>query len=654
MSGTDRGPVAPHPSRPDALWLSALGVVAVGILLQAASAVADRWVPSGDDGYWSMMARSVFSSHPPLLGSSSSGAAATGYGFHHLGPVGFYLLAPFVAAFGGIGVAIGTSVINAVCAVTAAVAVRSAVGQRAGWFAVFGSALLAFAMGSELLVDPWNPHLATFAFWCALCCCWAVLSGSPWWAVPGVVAGSVALQTHLSFVPPSALVILVLLLGAAWAGTHSVPAHSVPDHSVSRWRGWLPVLTALAVGLVLSLPMLIQQFFADGPGNLSEVLSSRNPPGQQLGLQTGLRTLSQVFDPTNFLPKSWFPQVIEPDRLASIWVVLVALLAVIVLDVLVLRRRLQPRAALSFALLLLLAGVWFAARLPVRLFGVPMALVRWAWPLSLFVCVVSLDALCSILQEQRLMRRSKPATITSAASVPSQAFRWGFFAAVVVLTLANLVPRDEGSGARREFRVAVNETISDAGQVIETLNQPLIKVNYHPLAAETTVALMDYLDERGLSFAVSDPVVLGQAGTYRAPTGTETVTVVLAGGSAALDAPAPGFERIAITDPLSDQELRWFIRERALVEERLGLFLDRYLTEKQLQEQVRVSKNARLNLKETGWAALLCGEYAELPVGSQQVEQLVVSNQDRQRLCSLSTKIEGGLVAVDVGPPPQP
>jgi hypothetical protein len=109
-----------------------------------------------------------------------------------------------------------------------------------------------------------------------------------------------------------------------------------------------------------------------------------------------------------------------------------------------------------------------------------------------------------------------------------------------------------------------------------------------------------------------------------------------------------------MTDPLSDQELRWFIRERALVEKRLGQFLDRYLTEKQLQEQVRVSKNARLNLEETGWAALLCGEYAELPVASDQVEQLVVSNRDRQRLCSLNTKIEAGLVAVDVGPPPQP
>lgn len=181
----DRTAVVHDEGAVDPWWLAALLVLALGVAVHAVGAVRSGWVPSGDDGFWSIMSRSVFSSSPPLLGSSSSGGVTTGEAFHHLGPLGFYLLAPFVWLFGSIGVALGAAVLNAASVVVAAVAARSGVGRRAGWFVLLGGALLCFTMGSELLVDPWNPHLATLPLWCGLACAWAVLCGRPAWAAPG-------------------------------------------------------------------------------------------------------------------------------------------------------------------------------------------------------------------------------------------------------------------------------------------------------------------------------------------------------------------------------------------------------------------------------------------------------------------------------------
>ena len=59
-----------------AVAVAAVALVGLVILGHGVRAVLIGWIPSGDDGYWSIMARSVFSSRPPLLGSSSSGGAS--------------------------------------------------------------------------------------------------------------------------------------------------------------------------------------------------------------------------------------------------------------------------------------------------------------------------------------------------------------------------------------------------------------------------------------------------------------------------------------------------------------------------------------------------------------------------------------------------
>ena len=426
----------------DRVWVAAVALVGLVILGHGARAVLTGWIPSGDDGYWAIMARSVFSSRPPLLGSSSSGGVVTGTGFHHLGPLGFYLLAPFVAVFGGVGVAVGAAAVNAAAAVIAPVAVRRGVGERAGWVVVVATALLAFTMGSELLVDPWNPHLAVLSLWCALCCAWAVLAGGVAWGAAGVFFASLSLQTHLSFVPVAGIAGVVLLVGTAWGCAHRERAEGAP-----WWRRWLPLFAALGAGLLANLVVAVQQLFGAGPGNLTNALSSGTGQEQPIGVEAGARTVAQAFDPTNWLPGSWFPQVIRPAELASPWLVVGVFVVLVGLEVLAVRRRsTRSVPALTLVLVLVVVSVWVAAGLGLRI-GVPMTLARWAWPVALLTVAVVVDVVVGMWLE-----RTPDVSPDGARSTASPLVRWSGLAAVVLLCTANVVPRDEGSGAKEQFR----------------------------------------------------------------------------------------------------------------------------------------------------------------------------------------------------------
>lgn len=634
----------PEQPRPiDRVWVAAVALVGLVILGHGVRAVLIGWIPSGDDGYWSIMARSVFSSRPPLLGSSSSGGVVTGTGFHHLGPLGFYLLAPFVAVFGGVGVAIGSAAINAAAAVVAPIAVRRGVGERAGWVVVVGTALLGFTMGSELLVDPWNPHLSVLSLWCALCCTWAVLAGGVGWGAAGVFFASLTLQTHLSFVPVAGIAALVLVVGTAWGCAHRARVEGAP-----WWGRWVPLFAALVSGLVANLVVLVQQLFGAGPGNLTNALTSGTGQELPIGTEAGARTVGQAFDPTNWLPGSWFPQVIRPAELASPWLVVVVFVVLVVLEVLAVRRR-STRAvpALTLVLVLVVISVWVAAGLGFRIFGVPMTLARWAWPVALLTVAVIVDVAVGMWID-----RAPEADRSRIGATASPMLRWGGLVAVVLLCAANVVPRDEGSGAKQVFRGPVTELLDQVDDQVAELGRPYISINFQPLAAEATVALMDDLDERGVPFALDDPVALRQAGAQRALDGTETATMVLRGGAAVLDPTPDGYRTVAEVMPLSSADQEWYLATRDGLDDRLGSFIDRLATDPALRARVGPSDEARLDLAATGWALVLCGRYRELPTGSADIERDVIDDADRERLCELEDQLTNGAVAVDVGPPP--
>lgn len=644
------------PGRVDLLWVGALVVVGAGILIQAVRAVRIGWIPSGDDGYWSMMSRSVFSSRPPLLGSSSSGGVVAGTGFHHLGPLGFYVLAPFVAALGGVGVAVGTAVVNAASTVIAAVAVRSGAGRRAGWIVVVGSAALAATMGPELLIDPWNPHLATIPFWGACCCAWAVLLGKVWWAAPGMFLASLALQTHLSFAALAGAVgLLILMATAFWCARE--PERTVPRAATGgrlrTWR-WSPLVLAVSVTAVAGAPMLIQQFFGSGPGNLTSVLTGGTGQRNPLGVTAGARVLAQALDPANWLPGSWRPQVIEIDRLASPWLAVAVIVLLVGLVVASARsRRWSQVSGASFALGLVIAGVVNASALGVRLVGAPMTLARWAWPVALFATVVALDGSAALVSGRSETSGPEP----SAAGGRRVGFVLRSLALVVVagLAVANLLPRDEGSGAKAVSRRPISEMLRVAAPRVAALGRPYIEVDVQTLAAESTVALMDWLDERGVRFSLSDRVALGQAGGYRAVDGTETATVRLRGGrNVVLGAPVEGLRNIFEYLPVGAAELAWYRDRATATQARLESFYRRLRSDPGLRRSVRPARGAPLDAARNGWEVGLCGRYRELPLRSREVEASVIGDADRLRLCALDARIDEGALAVDVGPRPRP
>lgn len=636
-------------ARVDRVWVAAVAVLGLMILAQGVRAVVTGWLPTGDDGYWSIMARSVFSSNPPLLGSSSSGGVVTGTGFHHLGPLGFYLLAPFVAVMGGAGAALGASAVNAAAAVLAPVAVRRGVGVRAGWIVVVATAALAFTMGSELLVDPWNPHLAVLPLWCALCSTWAVLRGGIWWGAPGVFFASLALQTHLSFVPVAAIAALVLVVGTAWGCAHTPRRAEDP-----WWHRWRPFAALVVAALVANLVVVIQQLFGAGPGNLTNALTSGTGQDAPIGLVDGARTVSQAFDPGNWLPGSWFPQVIRPVELASPWLVVVVFVVLVLLEVLAVRRRSHDAVpALGLVLVLVVVSVWVAAGLGFRIFGVPMTLARWLWPVALLAAAVAVDAAVGLwLSRQREQAAATGDGTERSSTAASPVLRWAGLAAVVLLCCANAVPRDEGSGAKELFRAPITELLDQVDDQVAELGRPYLAINFQPLAAEATVALMDDLDERGVPFALDDPVALRQAGTHRGLDGSESSTVVLRGGAAVLEPTPEGYRTIARVMPLSDADQQWYLATRDGLDERLGELIGRLRSDPALRARVQPSAEARLDLEATGWALVLCGEYRELPTGSVDVARDVIDDEDRERLCELEDRLANGAVAVDVGPPP--
>jgi len=654
----------------DRLWIVGLSLLAVGILVHAVRAPIDGWIPSGDDGFWSIMARSVFSSHPPLLGSSSSGGVAVGTGFHHLGPLGFYLLAPFVAVFGSVGVAVGSGVVNAAAAVVAVAAVRAGLGGRSGWVALLGSAALAVTMGSELLIDPWNPHLATMPLWCALACALAVLAGRTWWAAPGMAAASLALQTHLSFAPLAALAGAALVGGALYWGTRSVDGRTVLTAPDERRPGLRPLLAALGVTLVVNLPVLIQQFFGAGPGNLTQALSGGRDQDLPIGRVAGLRVVSQAFVPSNWLPGSWSPQVVRVAHLATPWLTVAAMLVVVVLVVLAVRAgRLRVAVRSGFVLAALALGAWVAGGLGLRMFGAPLTLARWAWPLALCWAVVVFDGASRLWatrdrvvavveqdeDEDEDRGRSPEEVRVVRASTRSR--RPDVFAAsclvlMAVLVVVNLPARDEGSGAKPFFREPIGRMLDEVGPEVAELGRPYLAGTSQTLAAEATVALMDWLDERGVPFTLDDPVALRQAGEQHREDGAATATVRLRGGVEALGPVPDGFRTIYAEEPVTDNELEWYLRTATGAEERLVALLDRMTTDEELRRRVDPAPGSPLDVARYGWSPSLCGVNRELPLRNPVVQRDVIDDAERERLCALDERIFDGALAVDVGPPP--
>lgn len=241
---------------------------------------------SADDAVIGMAARDA-SRRPVLLGPYSR------YGWHHLGPTYLYILGVPTRLWGGspTGTWIGAATLAAVLAAAVVLALRRWGGTRAGWWGAVVVVLVVCGVGAGAWRDPWNPYAVVFPVLFTVVAAALAGSGSRGAFVWAAVAGSLAVQTHVSTLP---IVVAALGLGAIGRLRHRFPIEGpaipsgLPPLGIGpravRWWRQRPDLAAGGAILVLEwvLPLWDEAF---GTHNLSSVLSffATRHPGHPLG-----------------------------------------------------------------------------------------------------------------------------------------------------------------------------------------------------------------------------------------------------------------------------------------------------------------------------------------------------------------------------------
>lgn len=184
------------------------------------------------------------------------------FGWHHPGPLLFYLLAPFYAltGFKSIGMAAGALALNlgAVSAAGWAILRHSSLATTSTALIVIGLYMLR---AGDLGSSAWNAHLVVLPVAALTVLAAAASLGDGAALLAATVVASFVAQSSVSVAPYA---VVVLGVGAALGLRH--PNHGDGHASGTASRGrWLVV--ALVVGVVLWLPPLTEQA-THRPGNL--------------------------------------------------------------------------------------------------------------------------------------------------------------------------------------------------------------------------------------------------------------------------------------------------------------------------------------------------------------------------------------------------
>ncbi len=183
------------------------------LVVATVRALSRRWIAIGDNGLILLRAEDVATANHPLLGTWTSASLTAGRNINNPGPLWFDVLAPFVRIGGpSVGLAVGVMVANIAAIVGAIWAAQRTGGIRALVLVTALSAGLAWAMGSELLFDAWQPHALILPFWTLLVMSWGLASGDLWMSPFVVGIASLLVQTHLTFV-----YVLVVVISASVA-----------------------------------------------------------------------------------------------------------------------------------------------------------------------------------------------------------------------------------------------------------------------------------------------------------------------------------------------------------------------------------------------------------------------------------------------------
>jgi hypothetical protein len=559
-----------------AAWPESLAtsIAVVPVVVAFVRSVVTHWMPMGDNALVEMRARDVFTvDHFPLLGTWSSASLAAGKDLNHPGPLLFDLLATPVRVFGGaVGVALGVALINAAAIVCVAVVARRVGGRDVALAATAVAATLAWTLGSELLIDPWNPHVLILPCLALLVLGWGVAAGDvvllPWL----LFVGTLCLQTHVGYAYLVPAVVVGSTVGAAvvlrrrWRQDPATRAGDV------RRVGRAGVLS-LGVVVVTWAQPIWEQLFGRGEGNISRLLSSTGGDEPTVGAGLGVRILATVvalppwwgrpgfMDSVPYTPYSDDGSV-SPDGMigtgaaALALIVLIGVLAAI--GFVAWRRRDRPVVtACALAVGLLLVAIATLTVMPIGVLGLTSHQMRWIWSLGAFVAIAIVVGL--------------------VRAVRQDASRWvllGITAVVAVLALpahvhlAGPSSAPEAKPIARELARQVDEW--DPGEPV------LFDTSGLRFAEPYSTVVMSVLQRNGIDFVLSEEGLVRQLGEGRRyEPGEATIRVHQVEGHAALTIP-DGKSRIAFASPLSPAEIGELLDlEAQIVEhiETIGLLL---------------------------------------------------------------------------------
>ena len=498
------------------LFVATVVVAIVPIVVAAVRALDGGWLPVGDDSFFVIRARDVFSADRPLLGTWTSASTSIGIDVNNPGPLLFDALAPPVAIFGGdTGIAIGAALINGLAVIGIALVAYRRGGPVLGALAMAATATLGWSMGSELLYDPWQPHALILPFLLFLMLVWALGCGDsaalPW--TLGI--GSLIVQTHLSY----ALLVPALgvwgLFGLGMWLTRRRARDPVAWPRL-RTRAARVGAISLIVLVVCWIQPVVEQFTGDGPGNLTRLARSfRESDVDTAGFGYATQAVASVFSIPPFWLRPSFDETFFDDDVWQPPALGVAIATLVVVGALFAigawwswRRRDRP-ALFAFTVVGvgLIVGFATVARAPITIFGklTPHS-SRWLWSLAAFA---GFAVGAAIVRGWPRARTRGPFVVGALGVV------------TLMIAVATLPTAPTANGPQSQaWAIPGVESLSRQLATVDDDGPLLIDGLFLKLFDPYGAAVVAELQRRGIPFVAREPGLVRQLGDRRAYDGT--------------------------------------------------------------------------------------------------------------------------------------
>jgi len=356
------------------LFAAVLAVLAFPLVVALVQLRRPHWYPLLDMAQTEIRVRDVLG-NPPLIGLAGRIGPFGPNGGSHPGPLSFYALWPVWKLFGGSSYGLfAATVFLDIWAMGLSLWMALRRGGRPLLLGIAAAlALLTRAYGAFLLTLPWNPYLPVLWWFVFLLAIWSVLVDDLAMLPVAVFAGSMCMQTHISYLGLIGGLAFVTVLALGW-GAYKRRGDATVRRSLWKWGGISAVL-----GVVLWIPPVIDQF-AHSPGNLGIIRDYfSHPPDATIGARRGAGVLLAQLDPWKLLTRTLVHDggalEVAGSRIPGAVLVLVFALSVYIAF------RLRHRVLLTLdAVLAVALGLGLVSS--ARIFGtVWFYLVLWAWGL---------------------------------------------------------------------------------------------------------------------------------------------------------------------------------------------------------------------------------------------------------------------------------